>query len=97
MKELFENHEIVTRDIYTTLKAACYRNSSQLEIQTETLINTESKQAITRTDFPLHGSFLPFFGAFINHSCEPNLTASAQFNYIVHWTATRFVFLQSSC
>ena len=52
-------------------------------------MNNDNGAVATQTEFPFHGSFLPFFGTFLNHSCEPNVIAHTHFNSTIDWVALR--------
>ncbi len=65
MQQTFNQHPLVNESTYKLLRAACSRNASQLSMQTEYLLPSSESDATkfrTETDFPVHGSFLPFIG-----------------------------------
>jgi len=89
ISKILNYHPIVNQKTYITLKAACQRNASFLNIQTEYLTNFEFNQIKTTTKFPEHGLFISFMGVFLNHSCEPNVSANPQDNHLIKWSALR--------
>jgi len=55
----------------------------------EHLIETSPGSFRNETLFPVHGIFLPTVGAFVNHSCDPNLSISNNYNHEMRWEAEK--------
>jgi len=90
MRKLFPSAPFFTEEFYRRLRLICSHCASLLQVQTTVhhVTTSLSGSLLLTTEFPVHGSFLPVLGTFLNHSCLHNVVLqSSSVDYRCTWIA----------